>query len=58
MCTVIEPAKSRILFPVNDLDRLVTKHSTELDNRLFGTRTIGFIGFAENKYIDYKDIDR
>ena len=34
-------AKSNILFTVIDLDRLIIKHSTELDNRPFGTRTIG-----------------
>ena len=33
--------KSNILFTVIDLDRLIIKHSTELDNRPFGTRTIG-----------------
>ena len=33
--------KSNILFPVIDLDRLIIKNSTELDNRPFGTRTIG-----------------
>ena len=34
--------KSNISFTVIDLDRLVIKHSTELDNQPFGTRTIGF----------------
>ena len=67
LCSVIVPAKSNILFLVNDLDRLIIKHSTELDNRPLGTRTIGvslgsiteqFDWFAGIKYTDYQDIDR
>ena len=49
-----------------DLDRLVIKHSTELDNRPFGTRTIGVsLGSITEQFdwicrdqIDYQDIDR
>ena len=33
--------ESNTFFTVIDLDRWIIKHSTELDNRPFGTRTIG-----------------
>ena len=60
-------AKSNILFTVIDLDRLIIKHSTELDNRPLGTRTIGVSLRASipeqfdwicRDQIDYQDIDR
>ena len=40
LCSVIEQ-NLIFLFTVFDLDRLIIKHSTELDNRPFGTQTIG-----------------
>ena len=58
-------AKSNIFFTVIDLDRLIMKHSTELDNRPFGTLTIGVswarlpnnsIGFAGIKSTTRKSI--
>ena len=59
-------AKSNILFAVIDLDRLIIKHSTDLDNRPFETRTIGVsLGSITEQFdwicrdqIDYQDIDR
>ena len=59
-------AKSNILFIVIDLDRLIIKHSTELDNRPLGTRTIGVsLGSITEQFdwicrdqIDYQNIDR
>ena len=58
--------KSNILFTVIDLNRFIIKHSTELDNRPFGTRTIGVsLGSITEQFdwiredqIDYQDIDR
>ena len=59
-------AKSNILFTVIDLDRLIIKHSTELDNRPFGTLTIGVrLGSITEQFdwicrdqIDHQEIDR
>ena len=59
-------AKSNILFTLIDLDRLIIKHWTELDNRPLDTRTIGVsLGSITEQFdwicrdqIDYKDIDR
>ena len=58
--------KSNILFTVIDLDRLIIKHSTELDDRPFGRRMIGIsldsiteqFDWICRDQIDYQDIDR
>ena len=58
-------AKSNILLTLLDLDRLIIKHLTELDNRPLDTRTIGVsLGSITEQFdwirrdqIDYQDID-
>ena len=58
-------AKSNILLTLLDLDRLIIKHLTELDNRPLDTRTIGVslgsiteFDYICRNQIDYQDIDR
>ena len=67
MCLLVfgNRAKSNILLTLIDLDRLIIKHLTELDNRPSDTRTIGVslgsiieqFDWIRRDQIDYQDID-